>query len=53
VTEETIAGRSVTHLADPARVVGGDTYVVAVDDTLVLVLADDVTLVEEALGKVD
>jgi nucleoid-associated protein YgaU len=50
VTQETIAGRQVTHLADPARVVGGDTYVVAMGDTLVLVLADDTTLVEETLG---
>jgi hypothetical protein len=47
-----IGGRSVTKLSDPNLPSGGTTYVVPSGDALVLILADDTKLVEEALGKI-
>jgi hypothetical protein len=52
VTTTTIAGHAVTVLTNPNDPVGGTTYALAVDDTIVLVLADDRALVEEAFGLI-
>jgi hypothetical protein len=52
VGEATIDGRTVTTLEDPAREIGGDTYIVPMGDTLVLVRADDQALVAEALAAI-
>jgi hypothetical protein len=52
VTNETIGGRMVTVLTDPNSPVGGHTYAFADGDTIVLVLADDRALVEEAISLI-
>lgn len=47
-----IGGTTVTKLSDPDLTSGGTTYVIARQDTLVLILADDEALVAEAIGKI-
>jgi hypothetical protein len=50
-TEATVAGVELTKLVNPDQDVGATTYVVARGDSLVLIRADDSTLVSEALGQ--
>jgi hypothetical protein len=48
----TIGGVSVTKLSDPQFQAGGTTYVLPRGDSLVLIVADDLKLVEEAIAQV-
>jgi hypothetical protein len=52
VSTTTVGGRDLTHLVDPTREVRANTYALADGDTLWLILADDTTLLEEAVGKI-
>ncbi len=53
VSNTTVAGRDLTRIVDPSRQVATTTYAFADGDTLWLILADETTLLEEALGKVE
>jgi hypothetical protein len=48
----TIGGVSITKLSDPNFQSGGTTYVLPRGDSLVLIVADDVKLVQEAIAQV-
>jgi hypothetical protein len=48
----TVGGISITKLSDPNFQAGGTTYVLPRGDSLVLIVADDVKLVEEAIAQV-
>ncbi len=48
----TIGGVSVTKLSDPQFQSGGTTYILPRGDSLVLIVADDLKLVEEAIAQV-
>jgi hypothetical protein len=52
VSNVTVAGRDLTRLLDPTRELGRNSYAFADGDTLWIIRADDMALLEEALGEV-
>ncbi len=52
VSNTTVAGLAVTKVVDASVSLGGTTYALAKGDAIYLIVADDQSLLTEALGKV-
>ena len=51
VSQTTVGSTAMTRLLDPTKEEGGSTYALAKGDTIYLILADDPTVLQDAVGQ--